>query len=159
MALPGGFRAGADADLLATAIRETREEVGIDLAADGFVGCLGDVSPALNDVTVRPFVFVRDRVPDVITSQEVQAATWVDLESVARGSSRTSHEFEHGGSRQRFPGFRVGEQVVWGMTYRILLELVELVGRAFSLRGAPPQSALPVPGQALETVVQTGRRH
>src|SRR5688572_18573814 len=45
MALPGGFRSPSDADLFATALRETREEVAVDLATDTeALGVLPDVN-------------------------------------------------------------------------------------------------------------------
>src|SRR5688572_27389789 len=45
MALPGGRREPGDLDLLATAIRETSEEVGIRLGSEQLVGTLEDVVP------------------------------------------------------------------------------------------------------------------
>src|SRR3989442_10873051 len=60
VALPGGRRDAGDADLFATAVRETREETGIDLAGAERLGRLDDLyprTPTLPPVVVRPFVF------------------------------------------------------------------------------------------------------
>src|SRR5262245_4891896 len=60
IAFPGGRREPRDRDLLATAIRETHEEIGVDLASAERLGVLDDLhprTPVLPPVVVRPFVF------------------------------------------------------------------------------------------------------
>lgn len=138
MALPGGFRNASDADLFATAVRETREEVAVDLTRDTEVlGALPDVNPVMGQLTVRPFVFARDTRPKVELSAEVEAVAWANLGAIARNDFPAEFELERGGTRHRFPGFRLGENVVWGMTYRVLMELVERAAGAFSERVPP----------------------
>ncbi len=59
IAFPGGRREPTDTDLLATAIRETMEEIGVDLSAAERLGVLDDLyprTPVLPPVVVRPFV-------------------------------------------------------------------------------------------------------
>src|SRR3989449_5431311 len=66
VALPGGRREPRDRDLLATAIRETREETGIDLRRGEPLAVLDDLAPVtavLPPVVVRPFVFALSRRP------------------------------------------------------------------------------------------------
>src|SRR5204863_9089886 len=66
IALPGGRQDPGDADLLATAVRETREETGVDLATAERLGILDDLAPrtaSLPPVIVRPFVFALPRRP------------------------------------------------------------------------------------------------
>ncbi|MDQ2642923.1 MAG: CoA pyrophosphatase [Myxococcota bacterium] len=133
MALPGGFRNTSDADLLQTALRETREEVAVDLSQDSeLLGVLPDVNPAVGNLMVRPFVFARDSRPSIELSSEVAAVAWANLGSIARNEAPAEFELLRGATRHRFPGFRVGENVVWGMTYRVLMDLVERATRAFS---------------------------
>ena len=128
MALPGGRRAAADQDLLATAIRETREELGLELSRSGFVGSLDDVvprTPVLPPVAVRPFVFVLpDRLP-LTLNHEVAAARWVCLDELRRPERRHLVTLEVAGSTRQVPAFRLDEGIVWGMTERILADLIE----------------------------------
>src|SRR5438093_2935884 len=77
IAFPGGRRDPGDADLLATAIRETMEEVGVDLSSAERLGVLDDLyprTPVLPPVVVRPFVFALTSRSEEHTS-ELQSLT------------------------------------------------------------------------------------
>src|SRR5690349_5327166 len=77
MALPGGRVDESDADPLAAAIRETREELGLDLVASGRK--LGELSHLVAmahgkplPMTVVPFVFALHTDPPLVLNHEVQ---------------------------------------------------------------------------------------
>jgi 8-oxo-dGTP pyrophosphatase MutT (NUDIX family) len=149
IALPGGRQDARDVDLTATAVRETFEEVGIDLARHGTVlGALDDLAPrnpALPPIIVRPFVAVlRDNVP-VTPNHEVAAHYWVSLAQLAAPESVAEHVVQvragpggnvptafatdatdTGGVRARFPAYRVGDAVIWGLTERVVRQLLSL---------------------------------
>lgn len=122
MALPGGHLDPGDADLLATAVRETREELGIDLGRDAeLLGQLRDFQPLKSlDLSVTPFVFGMESRPQVRLNAEVDLALWIPLAVLADGCTRFEHELSLGGQPLRFPAFRLGEHVVWGLTYRVV---------------------------------------
>ena len=126
MALPGGRRDRADASLLHTATRETLEETGLVLDGALRLGRLETVSPQstrLPDLTIFPFVFgVPAGARARVASREVHAVHWVDLETLRSPDTRCAVEVELAGGARSFPGLRVGEDVVWGLTYRILLD-------------------------------------
>jgi len=135
MALPGGHHAEADGALLETALREAAEEVGVDLRQSGeLLGQLDDVLPGNAAVAVSPFVFAVESRP-VLTprSEEVDAVVWASLGALARGESRIEHELRMERQVLRFPAFQLGEHVVWGMTYRVLLALIERVRETLRL--------------------------
>lgn len=129
MALPGGHREASDKNLLDTAIRETREEVGLDLERDAeLLGALEDVSPvAPRALLVRPFVFALPRVPELSISPEVDSVVFCRVTELACGASATEYELYREGARYRFPAFQVGQRVVWGLTYRVLSSLLSRV--------------------------------
>jgi len=130
--LPGGRREEGDADLLATAIRETREEIGVELPPGARLGALDDVrpsTPTLPEIMIRPFVFGLEPRPAARTSDEVAESYWIPLESLhaARGVTKvTIRETLVEVPCFKAPGLPEG-LVVWGLTYRILGGLLPLL--------------------------------
>lgn len=133
IAFPGGGKERQDSDLLATALRETAEEVGVEVDASAMLGRLDDFRPrrkTLPDVLIRPFVFGLERAPETICSEEVQYCLWAPLKEMA--ASREERELDIRGIRRRVPSCLAGDgEVVWGITYRILCEFFEKAGPAF----------------------------
>ena len=130
MAFPGGRREPGDADLQQTAVREAVEELAHDLPLGRVVGRLDDLAPrnpVLPPIIIRPFVAIVS--PDVtfVPSREVAATFWVPLTVLRHEETRADHEMIINGVRARFPGFRVGEHIVWGLTERIVQQLLSLL--------------------------------
>lgn len=128
MALPGGRREASDADLLATALRETQEETAVELSGSQLLGALADLRPLLNperELLVRPYVFALRGRPAVRASAEVARYDWVSARALRASLSET--EMQHGGRNLRLPTYCVGERRVWGMTQRILAPVLDLL--------------------------------
>ena len=129
MALPGGRREPGDADLVTTAMRETAEEVGIELTWGNLLGVLEDVvprTPVLPPIAVRPHVFRLGAVPGLSLNDEVASATWLSLEALA-ARWRAEVVVEVAGTSRVTPAFVMPEGVVWGMTERILRDLLDRI--------------------------------
>jgi 8-oxo-dGTP pyrophosphatase MutT (NUDIX family) len=123
MALPGGRREPDDPDLLSTAIRETREEVGIELAGGQLLGGLDDVvprTPVLPPVAVRPFAFLLPARPPLILNAEVATAQWVTIEDLLQPGGYHLASLEIAGQMRDVQAYWLNDTVVWGMTERIL---------------------------------------
>ena len=128
MALPGGRRDASDVDLVDTAIREVLEEVGLRLRRDQLAGRLGDViprTPVLPPVAVRPFVFLLPTTPQMRLNPEVSAATWIPVDHLLRRETYRPVELEIQGETREFPAYHLEDAFVWGMTERILSDLLE----------------------------------
>lgn len=130
MAFPGGRLEPGDASLEVTAVRETQEELALDLTQGRMLGRLDDLAPrnlSLPPIIIRPFVAIVE--PDVTftPSEEVAATFWVPLARLRHDSSKAEHVIEINGSRATFPAFRVEQHIVWGLTERIVRQLLTLV--------------------------------
>jgi 8-oxo-dGTP pyrophosphatase MutT (NUDIX family) len=131
VAFPGGRHDPADTDLLETAIRETREETGVELADAERLGVLDDLyprTPTLPPVLVRPFVFALPARRPVVANAEVERAFWVSLARLGLPGVRREVRLQVRGVERVFPAYDLGEEVIWGMTERILTPFLELIG-------------------------------
>ena len=130
IACPGGRMDPTDRDLEHTAIRETWEETGIDIAAHGqTLGTLDDISPrtpALPPLVIRPYVAVVESDVTIIASLEVAEAFWVPLSAIRETTSwiRAMVRIRNVGEREE-DVFRHGDYTVWGLTHRALVQFVE----------------------------------
>jgi 8-oxo-dGTP pyrophosphatase MutT (NUDIX family) len=127
MALPGGRQDPTEPDLVTTAIRETAEEVGLELQPEHLIGSLDDVvprTPALPPIAVRPYVFVLRSRPRLTLNPEVAAARWAPLDLLLHPDTYHTIRLEIRGESREFPAYRLQDAVVWGMTERILSGLL-----------------------------------
>ena len=127
IALPGGRRDPADPDLVATAIRETQEELGIQLTREEMAGSLDDViprTPVLPPIAVRPHVFILPAQPALIPNDEVASAQWVTIDYLLRPDTHHPVRLEIAGQSRQVQAYQVENGIVWGMTERILTGLI-----------------------------------
>lgn len=130
MAFPGGRRDPGDVDARATAVRETHEEVGIDLDVVGVpLGALDEVHPVSGapPIVISPFVFAAPAEVVAVPNHEVEAAVWIPLSELAHPGLATEHLLETvTGVTRRFPAIGTRGYVIWGLTHRILQEMLEI---------------------------------
>ncbi len=125
VALPGGGYDARDEDLLATAIREAREELGIDLASERLLGNLPTLSPMSsgpNGMEVTPFVFLARTELAWQAGPEAERAFWLPLEVAASGTLDGTYTYP--GTTRTFSSWTYEGDVIWGLTWRILGELL-----------------------------------
>jgi 8-oxo-dGTP pyrophosphatase MutT (NUDIX family) len=127
MAFPGGKRETTDPSLLTTAIRETREEVGLDLECHARLVTRMPSVPALTrskrgGMLVTPYIFALNEPehPEFVLSSEVVETYWVPVGPMARGEIATTFPYRHEGALLQLPAFSVQERIVWGLTHRML---------------------------------------
>ena len=139
MAFPGGHREPADANLQAAAVRETAEEIGLDIASAPLLGSLPQQRPmsVRSNMLVAPFVFEIDGEPALTLNHEVAAAVWAPLGPMHR---RENHAWARppfdidaaNGDAGAFDGYRVSPGCfVWGMTYRMVQTFFETIDPDF----------------------------
>ncbi len=125
--LPGGRHDPSDDSLEATALRETREELGLDVRAHGEVlGELDDLrprTPVLPPIIVRPFVCAVGEIPALVPNDEVAEYRWVGLHQLFAPETRVQTTVQVRELRMKVEAYQLGDFVVWGMTERILTTL------------------------------------
>ena len=129
VAFPGGSADPDDASLIATALREAHEEVGIPPASVRVLGMLGPVESSTG-FQVTPVVGLIP--PDtrlVPNTEEVADIFEMPLQEALRLSRYTPLEIERRGIRHRIYLSWYQHQFVWGMTAGIIRELSQHVGR------------------------------
>jgi 8-oxo-dGTP pyrophosphatase MutT (NUDIX family) len=130
MAFPGGRSEPGDVDLLATAVRETEEEIGVDLAREGeYLGSLDEVRAMARlrpvDLAITPFVFRLRGDVALSPNHEVRSTHWIPLDELVREDRRSVMDYPYQGSTLQFPCLRVEDVVIWGLTYRMFVGLQE----------------------------------
>jgi len=123
MALPGGRWQEEDATILDTAVRETREEVGIDLSGSRILGRLEPlqpVSPYIPPVDITPFVALAPDGARVVPNAEVADHFWIPVDLLRRVGASAFYELTLADGKRRWPAYPFRENLIWGLTERIL---------------------------------------
>jgi len=132
MAFPGGRVDPGDVDPLAAAVRETKEEVGLDLLSIAEqIGRLSDVAAIGRgrpmNMVINPFVFATKTVPSLTPNHEVSAVVWVPASYLADHRNRESMEYQRAGLSLELPCYRYQDHLIWGLTLGMVDELLSLV--------------------------------
>lgn len=125
---PGGRAEPGDAGPRETALRETREEVGLDLERDAEeLGALDEVRAMARlrpqNLVIAPFVFRLVAPAPTHPSGEVDAVLWLPLARLLDSAARGTMPYVHEGATLRFPCLNVDGLVIWGLTYRMFEDL------------------------------------
>lgn len=127
MAFPGGHRALDDRDFLETAIREAKEEVGINLREHELLGVLKVVYARSRRIRVVPYVFQLKNNTAVRPNQEVAEYLWAPFSAFETAPVKRSTVHVEGGSLN-VDSYIFKGHVVWGLTFRIINILLDKRG-------------------------------
>ena len=120
ISFPGGRMEEHDADLRATALRETHEEVGIAPQQVSVIGYLGP-TPTITGYAVTPTIGIVDPSSElIIDSMEVEYAFEVPLEFLLDEGSVQHTEREFAGHKVPVVEFQYEGRRIWGATAHML---------------------------------------
>jgi 8-oxo-dGTP pyrophosphatase MutT (NUDIX family) len=126
--LPGGKHHPEDGSLLNTAVRETKEEVGIDLTTHAEI--LGHMAPRAPgnkpEMLVVPYVALLRAPVEPVPGPEMASVFWISLELLSPTQGKTMVPTILGDLN--VPSYTIDGRLIWGFTYRILEELLVFVG-------------------------------
>ena len=144
-AFPGGAVDPDDADVVATALRESNEEVGLDPETVDVQSTLPALWIPVSGFVVTP-VLARWRAPHPVAPvdlNEVDLVARVPIAHLANPVNRLRLRHRSGWIG---PAFRTDDMLVWGFTAGILTKLLDLGGWARPWDSAGPPEDLPVGG-------------
>ena len=122
-ALPGGKRNPEDRELKETVVRETLEETSINLLE----GCrfLGAIEPLRStrrpEMKIFPFVVLLEEEQTISLNEELSGYFWTPLEKLAHKKGIVKFSFGE------YPAYIIKNYVIWGLTYRILTKLLNII--------------------------------
>ena len=117
-----------DADALQTALRECHEEIGVPEEKVSILGVLSDIYIPLSNFNITPIVGTTLQLPDFILSQdEVEKVILVKLRDLFDDRNKTTHSFVRHDHKIIAPGYKIGENFIWGATAMIIAELEQLM--------------------------------
>lgn len=139
LAFPGGRVDPEDTDSRATAERETREEIDLDLSRAEYLGRLDDLAGRRNSgshlsIAAHVYWWLLEP-PELRPNYEVADAFWIQLDQLVDPSRYVDYRYP-AMPFKKFPGVRVGEgkRVVWGLTFRFLEDLFARLEQPFPVR-------------------------
>jgi 8-oxo-dGTP pyrophosphatase MutT (NUDIX family) len=127
MAFPGGKASAGDLSARAVAEREAFEEVGLVLGDSDWIGTLSELPVRRagldTDMLLSPFVYHLGRAAQSLEpNEEVAEAYWLPLEHLwdVGNKDRVEIVFPRPGHGSNFPAIRFRDQLIWGLSLRVL---------------------------------------
>jgi 8-oxo-dGTP pyrophosphatase MutT (NUDIX family) len=129
IAFPGGSAEPGDSDVVATALREANEELGIDPTKVEVLGLLSPFATVVSDRWLTPIVGL-ERSPSTLRGDGFEVAEWfrVDIADLMV-APHTVRELQRDGVARQVHFYEVSDRVIWGVTGVIVHELLTLLGR------------------------------
>jgi 8-oxo-dGTP pyrophosphatase MutT (NUDIX family) len=133
MAFPGGRQSVSDADLKATALRETHEETGLVISRDAVVGRLDDYhpsSPGLPPIVIAPFVVWLPEQTPIQPNHEIAGHVWVPLDVLSNPVHRSSFTLHRAERSRTFVTIEYEGHTIWGLTFNIVSQFLDVLTSA-----------------------------
>lgn len=121
-ALPGGKVNPEDNTLKETVVRETLEETSINLLD----GCrfLGTMEPLRStqkpEMQILPFIVLLEKEQAIELNEELTEYFWIPIKELAKHQGIVKFSFG------KFPAYIIKNKIIWGLTYKIMQNLLLL---------------------------------
>ena len=123
ISFPGGKLDTADSDLLETALRETKEEIGLIIRPEQVIGQLNPVITLNSGFTILPFISIVDEIPPLSANAEVEKIFHIPLESLLKTMANDPDPTHN--LIQEMYTFEFQDNIVWGASARVLKQIAD----------------------------------
>ena len=125
ISFPGGTWTQHDDDLLTTAIRETNEEIRLDISRQQIIGQIKPVTTLNSGFTIMPFICIFDKIPKLVPNSEIETILhipFLPLLNTIEDDLDPSHK-----SIQEMFTFRYQHHLIWGASARMLKQMFNIL--------------------------------
>jgi 8-oxo-dGTP pyrophosphatase MutT (NUDIX family) len=125
ISFPGGRWHRKDKDLLETAIRETREEIGIDIERNQVIGQLRPVTTLNSGFTITPFITFWDKIPELRPNSEIESILSIPLIPLLKTIGEDK-DLNHKSIQEMYT-FTFQNHLIWGASARMLNQILRIL--------------------------------
>ncbi|MCR9097107.1 MAG: CoA pyrophosphatase [bacterium] len=133
LAFPGGRIDPGDADGRAAAVRETLEELSLDLSSGRPIGRISDVLGFAESIRVSAYVYAIQGDPPLVPNYEIREAFWSPLSHSDDPARQEMRDFTYMDQTAAMPTIRLLDDprapVLWGITYKFMDDFMGAIGR------------------------------
>ncbi|MDE1830073.1 MAG: CoA pyrophosphatase [Thaumarchaeota archaeon] len=121
ISFPGGRHQDDDPDLLSTALRETKEEIGAEIPRKQVIGQLKPVTTLNSGFTISPFITIQEKIPKITPNSEIESILEIPLIPLLR-TLEDDRDPEHHSIQEMYT-FKFQDHLIWGASARILHQI------------------------------------
>jgi 8-oxo-dGTP pyrophosphatase MutT (NUDIX family) len=122
ISFPGGTWHREDGDLLETAIRETREELGVEISRTMVIGKLRTVTTLNSGFKIFPFITILDNLPNIVPNSEIASVLRIPLFSLLK-TIEDDKDPSHKSILEMYT-FKFQNHLIWGASARMLKQIL-----------------------------------
>lgn len=122
ISFPGGTWEKEDGDLLGTAVREAREELGIEISRSMIIGQLKPVTTLNSGFTITPFIVMLDELPSLVPNSEIESVLRIPLFSFLK-TIEDDKDPSHKSILEMYT-FKFQDHLIWGASARMLKQIL-----------------------------------
>ena len=127
ISFPGGARSKDDTTLQDTALRESREEIGLKAKDAEIVGELDDTPTTTSGYNISPFVaFIPYPYKFTLSPYEISEIFSIPVSALLHKAKRKKERYTFGGQVFVNYSYEYEGRVIWGATAHIVEQLLEI---------------------------------
>lgn len=125
ISFPGGRWQDNDQDLLSTAIRETGEEIGVEITRGQVIGQLKPVTTLNSGFTIAPFITIQDQAHKMNPNHEIESILEIPLIPLLK-TMEDDKDPAHKSIQEMYT-FKFQNYLIWGASARMLHQISVLL--------------------------------